>query len=541
MQLIKSQLKEVDDRLKDALERSAMIPLRLGDASEQVGKSPLEDLKNVAPIMAPVTLVQKIFGRAKKFWPFGKGVEAELPPQIKIIEVFRWPDVSGRLLILGHPGAGKTTTLLELAQELLVEAKELESKRIPHVFELSRWEESMSIVEYLAIELERKPYYLDLAVGRGIAGSGQLLPLFDGLDELRNPKTISTAMVAINEYLKGGEERDAVVCCRMLDYGLASEKLRELNGAIELQPLSEEAIQEYLKAVNKSNLWALVEQNPALLKEDPSGMPPLLKIPLFLSVFARANPTVAVKSEGELWDAYIVKQLGLSTDQLSGKGYKPYKKVEEPTQKQSKHYLIFLAQQLQRTEPEFLVQDMDPDWLTTLSQRWKNSLIQLLLISIFLSVLLAAYLDIHQGGYSSFQNLNIPLLIFSSSTILFQIKMTIDFKNHLKSKRFKDWLELFDLQNIGDIFFLMFFVLYGMGVLIFSPFVAPFIYSAILSLRITLYLSHQKPNDTQTRCIPWNYARFLSYAADRKLLQQTGGSYRFIHRSLLEHFAGMEN
>jgi hypothetical protein len=69
----------------------------------------------------------------------------------------------------------------------------------------------------------------------------------------------------------------------------------------------------------------------------------------------------------------------------------------------------------------------------------------------------------------------------------------------------------------------MFFVLYGMGVLIFSPFVAPFIYSAILSL----YLSHQKPNDTQTRCIPWNYIRFLSYAADRKLLQQTGGAYRF--------------
>ena len=60
-----------------------------------------------------------------------------------------------------------------------------------------------------------------------------------------------------------------------------------------------------------------------------------------------------------------------------------------------------------------------------------------------------------------------------------------------------------------------------------------------VSLRITLYFSHQKSNDSQTRCIPWNYARFLSYAADRKLLQQTGGAYRFIHRSLLEHFAGM--
>ena len=62
-----------------------------------------------------------------------------------------------------------------------------------------------------------------------------------------------------------------------------------------------------------------------------------------------------------------------------------------------------------------------------------------------------------------------------------------------------------------------------------------------VSFRTILYLSHQKPNDSQTYCILWSYARFLFYAADRKLLQQTGGAYRFIHRSLLEHFAGMEN
>ena len=290
-----------------------------------------------------------------------------------MIEVFRREDVSGRLLILGHPGAGKTTTLLELAQELLLEAQEVGYKRIPHVFEMSRWEEGLDFVEYLALELKRE-HNLDLAIVRGMASSGQLLPLLDGLDELRNPKTISAAMVAINEYLKGSEDRDAVVCCRVLDYELASKKLWELNAAIELQPLSEGEIQTYLTRVQKKHLWALVEQNPALLEEDSSGMPPLLKTPLFLSVFARVNPKVAVRSEGELWDAYIVKQLGLSAKDLSGKGYQPYQRTEEPTQKQSKYYLIFLAQQLQRTESEseFLIQDIEPDWLTTSSQRWRK-------------------------------------------------------------------------------------------------------------------------------------------------------------------------
>ena len=40
--------------------------------------------------------------------------------------------------------------------------------------------------------------------------------------------------------------------------------------------------------------------------------------------------------------------------------------------------------------------------------------------------------------------------------------------------------------------------------------------------------------------IPWNYARFLDYAAERLFLQKVGGGYIFIHRMLLEHFALME-
>ena len=50
-------------------------------------------------------------------------------------------------------------------------------------------------------------------------------------------------------------------------------------------------------------------------------------------------------------------------------------------------------------------------------------------------------------------------------------------------------------------------------------------------LRVVLYC---------TRCIPWNYARFLDYATERIFLQKVGGGYIFIHRLLLEHFARME-
>jgi hypothetical protein len=39
---------------------------------------------------------------------------------------------------------------------------------------------------------------------------------------------------------------------------------------------------------------------------------------------------------------------------------------------------------------------------------------------------------------------------------------------------------------------------------------------------------------------PWNYPRFLNYAVERLLLRRVGGGYIFVHRTLLEYFAGVE-
>ena len=41
--------------------------------------------------------------------------------------------------------------------------------------------------------------------------------------------------------------------------------------------------------------------------------------------------------------------------------------------------------------------------------------------------------------------------------------------------------------------------------------------------------------------IPYNYAKFLKYTTERRLTQQIGGRFRFIHRELLDHFAAMDS
>jgi hypothetical protein len=41
----------------------------------------------------------------------------------------------------------------------------------------------------------------------------------------------------------------------------------------------------------------------------------------------------------------------------------------------------------------------------------------------------------------------------------------------------------------------------------------------------------------QSGTIPWNFARFLNYCVERRLLLRVGGRYRFLHRELLDYFA----
>jgi hypothetical protein len=60
-----------------------------------------------------------------------------LPPGIGVSTIF--DEQLGQLLILGAPGSGKTTVLLELAEELLKRASKDESHPIPVVFNLASW------------------------------------------------------------------------------------------------------------------------------------------------------------------------------------------------------------------------------------------------------------------------------------------------------------------------------------------------------------------------------------------------------------------
>jgi len=44
---------------------------------------------------------------------------------------------------------------------------------------------------------------------------------------------------------------------------------------------------------------------------------------------------------------------------------------------------------------------------------------------------------------------------------------------------------------------------------------------------------------SRSGCLPWNLVRFLDYAAERIFLRKVGGGYIFVHRTLMEYFASL--
>jgi predicted NACHT family NTPase len=126
----------------------------------------------------------------------GRG-ERPLPPGTRVLDVY--DEMDQALLILGAPGSGKTTLLLELCRDLLDRAEQNAAHPIPVVFPLSTWGESRHpLAEWLAEELNLR-YDVPRKLARRWVNDDQVLPLLDGLDEVKCEHR-AACVEAINAY-----------------------------------------------------------------------------------------------------------------------------------------------------------------------------------------------------------------------------------------------------------------------------------------------------------------------------------------------------
>lgn len=161
-----------------------------------------------------------------------------------IVSVFR-SIPTGRLLVLGSPGAGKSVLLVQFLLSFLRDRRR-DGDPVPVLFPLASWNPAeQSLHEWMAERLVRDYPALEqdftpemggprMTLAAALVDGGHLVPVLDGLDEV--PQAVrSSALDAINN-VQGA----LVLSSRTEEYHAtmtASRGMREAAG-IELQPVS---------------------------------------------------------------------------------------------------------------------------------------------------------------------------------------------------------------------------------------------------------------------------------------------------------------
>lgn len=239
-----------------------------------------------------------------------------IPSDKKMIELF--DENHGELLILGEPGSGKTTMLLDLCRDLLNRAEADETAPIPVVFNLSSWSEKhRSLSEWLILELYLR-YGLAKKIGQAWITSGHIYPLLDGLDESHS-NVRDNCVLMINMSRSTIPFDGLVICSRANEYKSLINKVNVAT-AIELQKLAGSQIAGVLSKY-------LISPHSDKVQESLHGLRALLSTPLFLILAVAAlrnieNTTASWKapvSERELMADYVRYRLNRVLRTKSGR------------------------------------------------------------------------------------------------------------------------------------------------------------------------------------------------------------------------------
>ncbi|MFN8472780.1 MAG: NACHT domain-containing protein [Anaerolineae bacterium] len=318
----------IKDFLEDSLYQEARLPLGM-EAQQDAVVRPWE------------TLVQTS----------GSSPEP-LPSSTQIATVF--DDAGGSLLILGAPGAGKTTTMLDLAQDLLARAARDESSPLPVVFNLSSWaKKHKALTEWMADELNSR-CGAPRKIAQGWLDDDHILPLLDGLDEVEAEHRAGCAE-AINAFRQEHGFVPLVVCSRQAEYNdlvTRHEVKLTLGTAILLQPLTTSQVDGYLATLGDgvAGLRQALAADGTL--RELADTPLMLSILLLTYVGQDSLAILESASQGSLFENYVQAM------------FSRRRKNDRYSREQTIHWLAWLARTMKRqSETVFYLEGIQPEWL----------------------------------------------------------------------------------------------------------------------------------------------------------------------------------
>lgn len=261
-------------------------------------------------------------------------------------------NAGGGILILGAPGAGKTTALLTITRDLVKRAETDQTQPIPVVLSLSSWAtRRLPLSEWLVDELATA-YNVPRSIGRQWLASHEFLPLLDGLDEVATPLQASCVR-SINDFRRTHGLLRFVISSRK-DEHASAWKLLQVEDVLEILPPTRQEIADYLAGAGPAfaDVAAAAAADPTLWE--------LLRSPLVMNVIFsiyRDKPATALRSPGSqehrlalLFESYTKRMIERRASQFSAV--------------HSARWLTWLARSMyERNESAFHLDRLRPDWL----------------------------------------------------------------------------------------------------------------------------------------------------------------------------------
>lgn len=296
--------------------------------------------------------------------------------ETRIFDEFTRLGEGATLLILGEPGGGKTTLLLELARDLLAVTDARDSEQsLPVVLNLSSWgtsprkdsvrrssgESATTFKDWLIEELYVN-YQVRREVGVALLKEEKLVLLLDGLDEVRQDLR-NECVAAMNQFQLDHGAIEIVVCSRIKDYQALSSRLTRFREAVYILPLNVGQVDGYLQqaGVQLDGFREAMRQDEELQA--------LVSKPLFLSIAALAYQH---RSADELVGLTEKARLRILFNRYVDQMF-VQREMGKKERRQMIGWLSIVAQRM-GTKKEFRIEQMQPkEWLhqTNLKQRYR--------------------------------------------------------------------------------------------------------------------------------------------------------------------------
>lgn len=292
--------------------------------------------------------------------------------------VFEQMGAGRTLLILGEPGSGKTITLLELAEDLIIRTEKDLSQPIPVVFNLSSWAKKPQAIEQWLIQELLEKYQVSKALGKQWVETESLILLLDGLDEVKTEQR-NACVQALNQFMQTHGTTEVIICCRIKDYQALNERL-VLRTAVCIQPLTKVQVNQYLAQAGTqlSTLLSILHQDEELQE--------LATSPLLLSIMSLAYQNST--SEDILQGGTRVDYRERLFDQYINRMFERRGTTQLYPKQQTQGLLVWLAQRMTITaQTVCLIERIQPDWLPSkirqIHYRLASLLTSVLLCTVF--------------------------------------------------------------------------------------------------------------------------------------------------------------